>query len=263
MDLAQTDQQIELVQSVKAGKQIYQLNYEENDTLVETIARWRWLLGISVVPDKNEFIAIIDFIKKNYGTITISEIILAINLSLKGSLEVDNKPYGVFSVLYISNILNAYLNYKDKIYRELSHLNDIEYQKSIKTQIELKPSPGEMAENMKEILRNSYVNISENAGSFFDPFFYIYQFLNRKKVFEFSEVQQEKIEILSKKLGEKVINEEKYYKKLTSFEKEKTLESSINSEKKKLYCEFFLSNFKSIEDFEENFLKTITGKDFL
>lgn len=262
LDQAQTSEQVELVQSVRAGKPISMLVNDENDTLIETIARWRWLLGISASPDKTEFIATIDFIKTNYGTLTISEIILAINLSLKGSLDADNKPYGVFSALYISNILNAYLNYKDKIYRELAHLNDLEYQKSIKNQVDYKPSPDQMAENMKEILRDSYVKTCQNQESFFDPFFYIYNFLKKKNAFNFSDEEMERINKFSQTLGEKTFNEDRYYKKLTNFEREKTLDSSINSEKKKLYCEFFLSQFNSIKDFEDYFLKTITAKDF-
>ena len=52
----------------------------------------------------------VQFIKNSYGKLTAKEIELAIDLSLQGYLGVDAQPYGNFSPLYISKILNAFVD---------------------------------------------------------------------------------------------------------------------------------------------------------
>ena len=50
----------------------------------------------------------VQFIKTNYPKFTLKDIDIAINWSLQGNLDVNVEPYGAFSPLYISRILNAY-----------------------------------------------------------------------------------------------------------------------------------------------------------
>lgn len=55
------------------------------------------------------------YLKEEFPDFTLEKIRLAIKYSLKGELKCDIKPYGAFSPLYISTILNAYRRYDQKI----------------------------------------------------------------------------------------------------------------------------------------------------
>lgn len=82
--------------------------------LIEVVSEWRMYLGIkeTFTPEELKFNA--NYIKTSYPEFTIEMIRMAIKTSLQGKLDVDIKPYGAFSPLYISNILNAYSKYNDK-----------------------------------------------------------------------------------------------------------------------------------------------------
>lgn len=82
---------------------------------IKLVKDWRMYLGIKdeITDEELEFNSV--FIKSEYPDWTIEKIRLAIKYSLKGELKVDIKPYGAFSPLYISTILNAYEKYQGRI----------------------------------------------------------------------------------------------------------------------------------------------------
>ncbi len=87
--------------------------------ILAILTEWRMYLGIKEEPTAQENLFNRDFMVKNYGDWTPEMIRLAINYSLKGILKVDTKPYGSFSPLYISTILNAYKKHNDGIVNEI------------------------------------------------------------------------------------------------------------------------------------------------
>jgi hypothetical protein len=110
----------------EAEKEIYLANYSRkisefsddiNDVaeLVKVLTEWRMHLGIKDDITASELQFCAKFIKDEYGNFSIEKIKLAVKYSLKGELKCDIKPYGAFSPLYISTILNAYTNYSRKI----------------------------------------------------------------------------------------------------------------------------------------------------
>ena len=66
------------------------------------------MLGLSKEMSEEELKINVQFIKTNYPKFTLKDIDIAINWSLQGNLDVNVEPYGAFSPLYISRILNAY-----------------------------------------------------------------------------------------------------------------------------------------------------------
>ena len=66
------------------------------------------MLGLSKEMSEEELKINVQFIKTNYPKFTLKDIDIAINWSLQGKLGVTVEPYGAFSPLYISRILNAY-----------------------------------------------------------------------------------------------------------------------------------------------------------
>ena len=82
--------------------------------LMAVVSEWRMYLGIKEEFTTEELKFNANYIKTSYPDFTIEMIRLAIKISLQGKLDVDIKPYGAFSPLYISNILNAYSKYNDR-----------------------------------------------------------------------------------------------------------------------------------------------------
>lgn len=116
------------------------------------------------------------FIKENYNYLTLDEINLAINLSLTNKLQVDTKTYNNFSAFYISQILNAYLSYKRKLYNELSYKlekNELDYNVE-------KPSAEDNMKLMKELIIGFYEDYQKD-GYINDVFNLVYDFLKKIK----------------------------------------------------------------------------------
>ena len=91
------------------GKQIGNYTTTEDLTkLIGMVTKWRIMLGLSKEMSEEELKINVQFIKTNYPKFTLKDIDIAINWSLQGKLGVTVEPYGAFSPLYISRILNAY-----------------------------------------------------------------------------------------------------------------------------------------------------------
>ena len=86
-----------------------------DESLVVVITMWRNYLGIREQMTMEEISMNIQHIKNNYSDFTLEMINLAIKYSLTGELNVEVKPYGAFSPLYISSILNEYRQYTIQI----------------------------------------------------------------------------------------------------------------------------------------------------
>lgn len=81
---------------------------EDITKLIGIVTKWRIMLGLSKEMSEEELKINVQFIKTNYPKFTLKDIDMAINWSLQGKLNVNVEPYGTFSPLYISRILNAY-----------------------------------------------------------------------------------------------------------------------------------------------------------
>jgi len=81
---------------------------EDITKLIGMVTKWRIMLGLSKDMSEEELKINVQFIKTNYQKFTLKDIDIAINWSLQGKLGVTVEPYGTFSPLYISRILNAY-----------------------------------------------------------------------------------------------------------------------------------------------------------
>lgn len=81
---------------------------EDLTKLIGIVTKWRIMLGLSKEMSEEELKINVQFIKTNYPKFTLKDIEIAINWSLQGNLKVNVEPFGNFSPLYISRILNAY-----------------------------------------------------------------------------------------------------------------------------------------------------------
>lgn len=93
------------------------------------------------------------FIFENYSNITYEEITLAINLSLTDKLNCDVRTFNSFSPMYVSRILNAYIEYKRGMYNDLMKRKELA---DMKKEMDKEITPEEKMQSMVELIRYFY-----------------------------------------------------------------------------------------------------------
>jgi hypothetical protein len=173
-NFCQNNEELSIIKAVFSGNTI------THDTLIDELAKWRWMVGIGSPNQTDdevaqELVLLSKFVKSNYINLTIEEISLAIELSLTNKLLCEIKPYGSFSPMYVSNILNAYLDYKRKLHNEISERKLIVDNKDNVTK---EITPHDKMESMIELLIYLYNDYKEK-GIVNDYFNTLYNYLRR------------------------------------------------------------------------------------
>jgi hypothetical protein len=65
---------------------------------------------------------IVDFLKRNFDTLTTAEFVLAFEMAVLGKLDCEANCYQNFSIAYISKILTAYRQWANKTYNDNRHI---------------------------------------------------------------------------------------------------------------------------------------------
>jgi hypothetical protein len=149
-------------------------------SLIDVLAKWRWMSGVSNNSQGEDDIAkelvyLSEFVVKNYNNITIDEISLCIDLSLTNKLDVDVNTYNSFSPMYVSRILNAYIEYKRVLYNNIYSKKDLEDSRKF---LEKKPTPEEKMHSMIDLIKYFYDEYKKE-GEVKDHFNAIYNYLKR------------------------------------------------------------------------------------
>lgn len=90
---------------------IKEITRDEADRLIEVVGKWGFYMGSSSRLTSDDILMLCKFLKENYNFLTINEINLVIGLNLKGALG-KVEYYGNLSPLYMSQVLNNYLEYR-------------------------------------------------------------------------------------------------------------------------------------------------------
>jgi len=111
-----TDSKIKIYEAYRSLKRIRDFNTnDELKPLIDLVGKWRYYIGIREELSQEELFMNITFIRENFNELNLVDINEAINLSLKGDLNIDVEHYQNFTPLYISKILKAYKEYRGKI----------------------------------------------------------------------------------------------------------------------------------------------------
>lgn len=170
------------------------MHYQTKDDysrLIQMVTKWRIMIGLSKDMSEEELKLNVQFIKNSYGKLTLKEIDLAMNLSLQGQLGVDVEPYGNFSPLYISRILNAYVKKcEEKINEMLVRKRQAEAEAK-RNEVDNRTYE-EKVESHRSYL-TSYANNVRNSDKYFGDFnHWVWNFLNAHNLIDPSdEVLQE------------------------------------------------------------------------
>lgn len=169
-----------------SDKQIRYYDREDMTKLVEVMAKWRVLLGVSSDSTQEELILICQFLYDNFKNYTLADIKLAMNWVISGKIDIGFVSQKNISSYYVSKALNAYDEEKRKLYNKLIEQKN-NYQK--KLEMETKPnfSPEEKANNFKKLILELYD--SYQKGAFFLDFGdSIYNWIKRSKVIPLTQV---------------------------------------------------------------------------
>ena len=121
---------------IKLVNAVFSNNVLNMNDLIDVVAKWKWMVGVvnnnqSEDDTAQELALLSTFIYNTYNSLKIDEINLAIQLSLSNKLDCDVNTYNSFSPLYVSRILNAYLEYKRKINSDITERKLIEDNKEM------------------------------------------------------------------------------------------------------------------------------------
>jgi len=159
---------------------VYQSETDYTNQIIDLLTRWRWMSGInSANQDEDdmakELVLMASFFKKNYHKLTLEEVSLAIDLSLTNKLDVDVRTFNSFSPMYISKILNAYIDYRNGIVFELKSKSERLKEKEL---VERKCTPQEKMDGTIDLIKYLYEKYKED-GVVDDFFGTIYSFMKR------------------------------------------------------------------------------------
>ena len=174
-----TDNKIKIYEAYRSLKRIRDFNTNnELKPLIDLVGKWRYYIGIREELSQEELFMNITFIRENFNELNLVDIDQAINLSLKGELNIDAEHYQNFTPLYISKILKAYKEYRGKIIYDIRD--------SI-NKIENKPIEPTIAEKV-EITKSSLVSMynSREDKRFHDYGGVTYDFIKRNQFMVFT-----------------------------------------------------------------------------
>jgi len=183
-DYITSDEELNIVKALE-DKQIAKAeNVKEN--IINLVVKWRMYIGIPKADVAEELALVAGFIFENYGFLTLSEIELAIKLSVLRKLN-DTEFHGYFSPMYVAKVLDSYLYYRKMTMADSIRRRD----KAIAEEKENnnKPSPEEQAEGYKELFKGFYDEYKQQ-GYIRDVFSLCYNFLRKHN---FMEIPKERI----------------------------------------------------------------------
>jgi hypothetical protein len=157
--------------------------------LIDILAEWRWMAGVSTNGSEDdmaqELALISKFIAENYPTLKSEEYKLAVNMSLTNRLDVDVRTFNVFSPMYVSRILNSYIEHKQKLYREIRIRQERDNERKL---LEKQPSQEERMQSMIDMAKYLYEKY-QAEGDVKDHFTILFDYLKRNNKLNLSKAQ--------------------------------------------------------------------------
>lgn len=148
------------IASTLSEKKIGEFNREEMGSIVDLMANWRLMLGVTNEVTQEELVFITQFIYDNYKYLCLRDLEYAKNWAIMGKTDVGFVTQKTFSSYYVSRCINAYEQEKRKIINEISHRKDrYEAKKAIETPTQI--SPEERAKLFKDHLLTLYKSFNE------------------------------------------------------------------------------------------------------
>lgn len=144
--------------------------------LVELMAQWRLLLGVTSESTEHELIVICQFMYDNFKKYTLADVRLAMNWAISGKVEVGYVTQKNISSFYVSKAMKAYDDEKRVIYNRLMEERDRYLSRMEES--EMKVTPLQEAESFKEMIVGMYDSV-QTGGVFYDIGDIVYNWMKR------------------------------------------------------------------------------------
>lgn len=115
IQLIGTDSEKRIYLSFQKNKKLRYYDGNEKKELAQKVLQWCHFIGVNEAPSTETLFVLVKYLCNNYPTISSAEISLAFELAMSNKIEVDANHYGKFDALYISRILNAYLDRREQV----------------------------------------------------------------------------------------------------------------------------------------------------
>ena len=241
LDYTTSQDENEIAIAVSKGRHIYHI---EKTDLLDYISKVRMLLGVQKDYKNSEELALAtNYVKSNYYFLTTDEFELAFNLFVLQRYDADIQFYGIFSPLFISQVLDAYKNYKDsKLALVKMRIEKDVLKEEAKSK---KPTKEQIAETQKVII-TQFWNDWKQKGDFTDILSLSYNFFYKnKQLFKFT-FDEKKIIDAQEWANKKMIQDRSKGGFFKFNEKDEILQ-------KKRYCRIwcvmdFFSRFETVDE---------------
>ena len=160
-----------------AEKKIGDFKREDMTKLVELMAQWRLLLGVTSESTEQELIVIVQFMYDNFKKYTLADVRLAMNWAISGKTDVGFVTQKNISSFYVSKAMKAYDDEKRGIYNQMMAERD-KYLSRMQEINKPKITPLQKAESFKEMIVGMYDSV-QMGGIFYDIGDMVYNWLKR------------------------------------------------------------------------------------
>jgi hypothetical protein len=251
-----SDNKIKIYEAYRGLKKIR--DFKSNDDLkplIDLVGKWRFYIGIKEELSQEELFMNLNFIRENFSELNLVDINQAIDLSIKGDLDVEVEHYQSFTPLYISRILKSYKEYRNKvIFAIREKVNKIE---SVPKELTL----NEKVDITKTSLKSMYSNREDKR--FYDYGGVTYDFIKRNNLLVFSKALVEEAMNFGKKNSIKEIRKSTYADVIQKSNKnynnaKEKRESIIRNSARNYVVQKWLNSFT--EETFNKFLETIDHK---
>jgi|TARA_B110000208_G_C11772448_1_gene430780 hypothetical protein len=251
-----SDNKIKIYEAYRGLKKIR--DFKSNDDLkplIDLVGKWRYYIGIKEELSQEELFMNLNFIRENFSELNLVDINQAIDLSIKGDLDVEVEHYQSFTPLYISRILKSYKEYRNKvIFAIREKVNKIE---SVPKELTL----NEKVDITKTSLKSMYSNREDKR--FYDYGGVTYDFIKRNNLLVFSKALVEEAMNFGKKNSIKEIRKSTYADVIQKSNKnynnaKEKRESIIRNSARNYVVQKWLNSFT--EETFNKFLETIDHK---
>ena len=175
-DWIQNDLELEIAKTYE-HKKIGDYTKEDMTKLVELMAHWRLLLGVTTESTEMELVVICQFVYDNFKKFTLPDIRMAMNWAISGKIDIGFVSQKTLSSYYVSKVLNAYNEEKRHIFNDMMERRERHLQRlSLDTKPEV--TNVEKANSFKEMLVSIYQSHHEGRA-FYDFNDFIYNWLKR------------------------------------------------------------------------------------
>lgn len=158
-------------------KRIGDFNKEDMTKLVELMAHWRILLGVTSDSTEMELVVICQFVYDNFKKFSLPDVRMAMNWAISGKIDIGFVSQKSLSSYYVSKVLNAYNEEKRHIFNDLMERRDRHLQR-LEIDRKVVVTPEENANSFKDMIASMYKSHKDQLP-FYDFNDFVYNWMKK------------------------------------------------------------------------------------